>query len=250
MNNSDLEPPFQILYEKRACLCVVKPGGLLTQAPPHIDSLDSQIKQFVKTRDEKPGRIYLGVPHRLDRPVTGTMVFCRNVRAARRLSAQFRERTVTKIYWAFVAGHPDSEAGTWTDTIRKIPDVAQAEIAEADDPLSRETILHYQVLAKTEHGSLLEIQLETGRYHQIRIQCSSRGFPILGDLQYGSEVLFGPVTENLRERHIALHSRYLKFRHPMIGETVEVTADLTKHWSDILDWNPDWDLISGSVGNA
>lgn len=250
MSNSGLEPPFQILYEKRACLCVVKPGGLLTQAPPHIDSLDSQIKQFVKVRDEKPGRVYLGVPHRLDRPVTGAMVFCRNVRAARRLSDQFRQRTVTKIYWAYVAGHPEPNEGTWTDTIRKIPDIAQAEVSSIKDPLSREVILHYQVLAKTERGSLLEIRLETGRYHQIRIQCSSRGFPILGDALYGSDIPFGPTTENLRERHIALHARYLKFRHPMLDETVEVTASLTNHWKDIDSWNPNWETNSRKVENS
>ena len=125
---------FDILYEEGPCLVVVKPGGVATQAPPGIDSLEVRVKQFLRVRDSKPGNVYLGVPHRLDRPVSGVMVLARHVRAARRLSEQFEARTVRKTYWAVVEGKVSPDCGTWTDHLRKIPDAAQVEVVAPDHP--------------------------------------------------------------------------------------------------------------------
>ena len=179
---------FDILDEEGPCLVVAKPAGLLTQAPPYIDSLERRIKQFLKQRDEKPGRVYLGVPHRLDRPVSGVLVMARHVRAARRLSEQFERRMVDKTYWALLEGVVAGGEGTWIDAVRKIPDQAQAEIVAANDPDGRQAVLHYRVRQRWPTHTFVELTLETGRFHQIRIQAASRGWPVLGDLRYGASM--------------------------------------------------------------
>lgn len=221
---------FDILYEEGPCLVVAKPGGVLTQAPPGIDSLGVRIKSFLKVRDSKPGGVYLGVTHRLDRPVSGVMVFAKHVRAARRIAEQFQGRTVQKKYWAVVEGNVMPERGTWRDYTRKIPDVAQAELVEPGHPDGRVAVLHYRVMAHLNETTWLEIELETGRMHQIRVQAASRGHPALGDSQYGSSTAFGPQTDDPRGRWIALHARSLRFRHPMTRETVHQTAPLPEPW--------------------
>jgi 23S rRNA pseudouridine1911/1915/1917 synthase len=222
-----------ILYESGPCLVINKPSGVLTQAPPGIDSIERRIKDFLRTRDALEGNVYLGVPHRLDRPASGAMVFARHPRATRRLADQFEARTVEKTYWACVAGHVTLSAGTWQDTMWKVPDEPRAEILPEGDPRGRIGVLHYRVIAETEFGSVLEIQLETGRTHQVRIQAASRGFPLLGDSQYGSQVAFGEQFEDTRERAIALHARTLAFRHPATREQVSITAPLPSAWGEI-----------------
>ena len=112
---------FQILYEQGPCLVVRKPPGMLTQAPPGIDSLELQVKRFLQTREAKEHNLYLAVIHRLDRPVSGALVMARHVRAAQRLAEQFESRSVAKRYWAIVAGQVEPDTGTWTDHMRKVP---------------------------------------------------------------------------------------------------------------------------------
>jgi RluA family pseudouridine synthase len=226
MPNANLE----ILYEEGPCLAVNKPAGVLTQAPSGIDSLEFRIKDFLKARDHKPGNVYLGVPHRLDRPASGAMVFAKHVRAARRLAEQFESRVVRKIYWACVSGRLDEAEGTWEDFVRKVPDEPRAEIVPPDHPDGRKAILRYRTLAVASWGSWLEVELETGRMHQIRIQAASRGHALLGDAMYGSEAAFGQPHEDWRLRAIALHARTLEFRHPMTHEPVAVTAPVSADW--------------------
>jgi len=227
------EPAFQILYEAGPCLVVNKPFGLLTQAPPGIDSLEARIKAWLKERDQKPGNVYLGVPHRLDRPVSGAMVFARHARAARRISEQFEGRLVKKSYWACVQGCVSPEVGTWVDRLQKIQGEPRAQVVAADDPEGRPAVLHYRVLATGDFGSWLEIELETGRTHQVRVQAASRGYPVLGDAFYGATTGFGPAFDDERLRAIALHGRSLAFRHPMTQEMVEVTAPLPCEWQSL-----------------
>lgn len=224
---------FDILYEEGPCLAVVKPGGVATQAPPGIESLEVRVKQFLRIRDSKPGNIYLGIPHRLDRPVSGVLVMARHVRAARRLAEQFEARTVRKTYWAVVEGRVSPDCGTWTDHLRKVPDAAQVEIVAPDHAEARIAVLHYRVVAAHEHDSWLEIDLETGRMHQIRVQAAHRSHPILGDSQYGSLTPFGPATDDFRRRWIALHARRLEFRHPMTRQLVSQTAPLPPAWQTL-----------------
>ena len=244
----------EILYDNGPVLVVNKPAGLLTQAPAGIDSLEVRVKAFYGEREAKEGNIYLGLPHRLDRPVTGAIVFARHVRAAQRISMQFENRTVTKVYWAFVEGqvHGDVEAdeGTWTDHLHKRHGMAQAIVVPADDPRGKLAIMHWRVLARTEKrgrssfsvdekelrplfGTWLEVQLETGRTHQIRVQAASRGHAVVGDTQYGATQTFGEQFEDERLRAIALHARQLGFNHPMTGEPVDVVAPVPAAWQEL-----------------
>ena len=226
-------PGFEILHEEGPCLAVNKPPGLLTQAPPGIDSLETRIKDFLRQRENKTGNVYLGVPHRLDRPASGAIVFARHARAARRLAEQFEGRLVQKVYWAGVEGTVEPAAGTWTDLVRKIPDQPRAEILPDGHPEGRLAVLHYRGLASGPGGIWLEIELETGRMHQIRVQAASRGHPLLGDAMYGSAVPFGPQHEDPRLRAIALHARSLTFRDPMTREPITVTASPPEPWKGL-----------------
>ena len=137
-----------ILYDSGPCLVVNKPPGVLTQAPAGIDSLEVRVKEFYREREQKEGNIYLGLPHRLDRPVSGAIVFARHVRAAQRLATQFENRTVTKVYWAFVEGDVQPDEGTWTDHLHKRHGMAQAIVVPADDPRGKLAVMHYRVLAR------------------------------------------------------------------------------------------------------
>lgn len=222
-----------ILYEQGPCLVVVKPSGVLTQAPRGIDSMEARIKQFLKQREIKPGNVYLGVPHRLDRPVSGAMVFARHVRAARRLSEQFEARVVKKVYWAVLAGKVEPAEGTWRDFVRKVPEQPRAEVVRESAEGAREAVLHYRTLGQLAYGTWLEIELETGRMHQVRVQAAERGHSVLGDAMYGSTFAFGTQYEDHRLRAIALHARRLVLRHPMTHEVIDATAPLAEAWLEL-----------------
>ncbi len=227
--------PLEILYDEGPCLVLNKPAGLLTQAPRGIDSLEVRVKEFYRQREAKDAdaKVYLGLPHRIDRPVTGAIVFARHVRAARKLSSQFENRTVSKLYWAYVEGQVAPDEGTWTDYLHKRHGLAQSQVVEADHPAAKHAVLNYHVLWHGPMGSWLEIELETGRTHQIRIQSASRGHAVLGDEQYGSQAPFGEQFPELRDRAIALHARQLGFCHPMTGEPVDITAPLPATWDSL-----------------
>jgi len=227
------EAGFDILYEDGPCLAVAKPGGILTQAARGIDSLEVRVKEFLKARDEKEGNVYLGMVHRLDRPVSGVLVMGTNRRTARRLAEQFEGRMVHKVYWALVEGPIEGDSGTWHDHVRKIPDVAQAELVDENSPDAREAILKYQVIQRLDNLTWLQIQLETGRMHQIRVQASARGCPVVGDEQYGAKSTFGTEFEDVRQRSIGLHARELGFRQPKSWERVIVEAPLPPPWHDL-----------------
>ena len=231
--HSEFDPRLEIVLEDGPLLAVNKPAGLLTQAPPGIDSLEHRVKDFLTVRDHKPGRCYLGVPHRLDRPVSGVLLLAKHVRAARRLSEQFESRTVVKTYWAAVAGQPEDDAGTWVDYMKKVPHQPLAVIAKPIDPAAREAILHYRVLCRYDWGTWLEIKPETGRMHQIRLQSADRGFAILGDAQYGSSIPFGEQHDDARLRGIALHARTIEFLHPMTREPLTLKAPLPTAWHEL-----------------
>jgi RluA family pseudouridine synthase len=212
---------------------VNKPAGLLTQAPAGIDSLEVRIKAFYKKREEKQGNIYLGLPHRLDRPASGAIVFARHARAARKLAGQFEGRMVSKIYWAVVEGNVEPDEATWIDHLHKRHGMAAAIVVPADDPRGKLAVLRYRVLGRRPNTTWLEVELETGRTHQIRVQAASRGYPILGDEQYGAIQPFGVQHPDARMRAIALHARQLGFSHPMTGESVNVVAPVGPAWTEL-----------------
>jgi RluA family pseudouridine synthase len=224
---------FDILLEDEALLVVVKPSGIATQAPPGIESLESRIKTYLAGETREAAEIYLGIPHRLDRPVSGAMVFAKTHRAARNLAKQFERRKVRKLYWACVQGHVEPAAGTWADHLCKVYGQPKTMVVESTHPGAQQAVLHYRTIGRHRHGEWLEIELETGRTHQVRIQAASRGFPVLGDTHYGCEIPFGPQCDDWRERAIALHARSLSFLHPLLRTETILVAPPGESWEQI-----------------
>jgi 23S rRNA pseudouridine1911/1915/1917 synthase len=223
-----------ILFEDNHCVAVNKPAGLLTQGvPPGLPTLESRVKDYLRRRYHKPGNVYLGIPHRLDRPVSGAVVFARNTKAARRLAEQFQERQVAKVYWAAVEGDVRPAEGVWEDWLRKVPEEARAEPAGPDVPGAKRAVLHYRRLGDCRGGCLVELRPETGRMHQIRVQAALRGWPVQGDALYGARLPFGPPAELARDRAIALHGRSLTFLHPIRYEPLTVVAPLPEAWREV-----------------
>jgi RluA family pseudouridine synthase len=222
----------EVLLDDPPCLVVNKPGGLLTQSPPGIDSLEDQVRAQIQ-RGETAEDVYLGLPHRLDRPASGAVVMARTHRATRRLCDQFAGRSVDKRYWVLVEGELAEPAGTWQDLLRKIPGRPHVEVVPEGHPEGRLAVLDYRTLGVGPYGSWLELRLRTGRTHQIRVQCAHRGHPVLGDAQYGSTVAFGPLRDDPRDRWIALHARRLGFVHPTRREPVAVEAPLPRVWEPL-----------------
>jgi 23S rRNA pseudouridine1911/1915/1917 synthase len=224
-----------VLFEDNHCLAVNKPAALLTQGvPPGIPTLEAMAKAYLKEKYHKAGNVYLGIPHRLDRPVSGVVVFARNTKAARRLAEQFRGRQVVKIYWGIVEGDVQPAAGAWHDWVRKLKDEARSEIAAEGSDGAKPALLHYRVLQPCDGGTLVEFRPETGRMHQIRVQAACHGHPIRGDTLYGSRLPFGPAVELARDRIIALHARSLTFLHPIRYQPVTVEAAVPEEWQEFL----------------
>jgi 23S rRNA pseudouridine1911/1915/1917 synthase len=226
--------PLVVLLEDNHCLAVAKPAPLLTQGPPGVPTLEAMARAYLKERYAKAGRVYLGIPHRLDRPVSGVVLFARNTKAARRLAEQFQTRQVRKVYWAAVErsgrGDVPPAEGAWEDWLLKVKDEARSERVAPETPRARHARLRFRRLAERPDGALLEVEPETGRMHQIRVQAASRGWPVLGDALYGARQPFGPPAERPRDRLIALHARALTFLHPIRYEPVTVTAPLPVAW--------------------
>lgn len=225
---------FEWLYEEGPCFAVSKPCGLLTQAPPHIDSLERRLRAYLQERDQPTARIYLGLPHRLDRPVSGVLLFARHVRAARRLSRQFEQRTVDKTYWALLEGELADDEGQWVDYVRKVTDQPRGEVVDTRHPDARVAVLRYRVRDRVDGCSFVEIALETGRYHQIRLQCAARGHGVVGDHDYGATRSFGPSVADDRDRSIALHAQSIRFDHPMTHESRLVRAPVPDYWPEYV----------------
>src|SRR5205823_1731412 len=153
----DMAEPLIVLYEDNHCLAIAKPAGLLTQGvPPGLPTLEAMAKAYLKERYHKPGNVYLGIPHRLDRPVSGVVLFARSTKAAQRLAEQFRGRQVRKIYWAAVEGDVQPPEGTWEDWLLKVKEEARAERVTADTPGARLARSLYRRLQSIADGTLLE----------------------------------------------------------------------------------------------
>lgn len=227
-----------ILVDDKPLLAINKPPGLLTQGPPSANTtLESLVRQDIKDRQNKPGRVYLGIPHRLDRAVTGAILFATNSKGAARLAEIFRDRRVKKTYWAILQDPPDPAEGVLIDHIKKIDDVACAEIVPAGTPGAQEARLSYQIIGAVPGGWLVNIQPDTGRFHQIRVQFGSRGWSVLGDLLYGARQALSPDEVGWIDdgsdspiTPIALHSRELVLPHPIRFDELNITAPVPDYW--------------------
>lgn len=223
-------PPLHVLFEDHHLVVVNKPAPLLTQAPPGVPNLEELVRAYIKEKYAKPAGVYLGVPHRLDRPVSGVVCFARNTKAAQRVHAQFEDRTVRKVYWALVEGDVPGDAGVWDDYILKVEGEARAERGTEGQPGAKLATLEYRVLSRTGAQTHLELHPLTGRMHQLRVQSAWRGHPVLGDEWYGGARPFGPPAALPRDRVIALHARGLTFRHPFTKAELTVEAPVPGYW--------------------
>jgi 23S rRNA pseudouridine1911/1915/1917 synthase len=218
--------PLKILLEDNHLLAVIKPPGLATMGVAAGEpSLLTLAKDYLKKKYTKPGNVYLGVVSRLDEPVSGVVVFARTSKAAARLSEQFRSRSVEKIYWGVVEGRLEPPSGEWIDVVAKDETARRMRRVSAAAPEAREARLRYRRLKVLPAASLVEFELETGRKHQIRLQCSLHGHPILGDRKYGST---RPFPDG-----IALHARRLAFDHPITKARIELEASLPRSWRGV-----------------
>jgi 23S rRNA pseudouridine1911/1915/1917 synthase len=220
-----------VLFEDHHLIAVSKPAGVMTQAPAGVPSLEAEVKAYIKEKYAKPAGVYLGIPHRLDRPVSGVIVFCRNTKAAQRVHAQFQNHQVTKVYWALVEGVGVDDTGEWRDHVRKVGDEARAEIVPPDADGAKEAITAWRVLRRDADATLLELTPKTGRMHQLRVQAAVRGHPVVGDALYGSTRPFGPAAEPVRDRVIALHARRLVLEHPFRKVPVDLEAPVPDYWT-------------------
>ena len=202
MNKEDLE----ILYEDNHVIVVYKPANILSQGDATGDKdMLTIIKEYIKEKYHKPGNVYLGLVHRLDRPVQGIMVFAKSSKAASRLSSQIKKNEFSKHYLAVINGTIDAKKGTLSDYLIKKED-GYTEVTDKEH--GKEAILEYEVLKEKDNLSLVRIKLITGRHHQIRVQFASRGYPLVGDARYGK----------MQNIDICLCSYQLSFYHPTTKE--------------------------------
>jgi 23S rRNA pseudouridine1911/1915/1917 synthase len=213
----------EVLYEDNHLLVVNKPAALPTMGvSPDRPSLLTLAKDYIKHRYHKPGNVYLGILSRLDAPVTGVVLLARTSKAARRLTEQFRTRTVEKVYWALVEGSIRPAQGVCEDWLAQDERHRRMHIVGPTVAGAQQARLSYRRLAALEGTSLLEVILETGRKHQIRLQLAERGWPVLGDCKYGSR---RPWPSG-----IALHARRLVVAHPIGGDSLTFEAPPPDAW--------------------
>jgi 23S rRNA pseudouridine1911/1915/1917 synthase len=243
-SNPVTEPSLPILLEDHHFIAVNKPAPLSTQAPSGIDSLEARVRHFIKVAYSKPAGVYLGIPHRLDRPVSGVVVFARNSKAAARLAEQFQQHSVRKTYWAVVEGVVPEDSGIWRDWLRKIPDEPRGETTSEGEPGAKSAETAFRVLLRAGNRTWLELLPKTGRMHQLRLQTSTRGFPVVGDRTYGSSAGFGPVGDQPWDWCMALHARSLEFDHPFRKNRLTVVAPVPEVWATSF---PEFDFTSEAV---
>jgi len=208
----------QILFEDNHLLIVNKAPGEICQGDKTGDEpLPEKLKAFLKQRDEKPGNVFLGVVHRLDRPVSGVVILAKTSKALERMNAQIRDRELEKTYWAIVPKRPDPAEGRLEHWLIKDQANNRSKIVRENTSGAKLAILNYSLRASLERYHLVEVSLETGRHHQIRVQLAAIGCPIRGDLKYGSK-------RSNDDGSVSLHAARLRFVHPVRKETIEVTA--------------------------
>ncbi|GAA3604889.1 RluA family pseudouridine synthase [Flavivirga amylovorans] len=212
----------QVLYEDNHIIVVNKRAGDIVQGDKTGDKpLSDVVKEYIKDKYNKPGNVYLGVVHRLDRPTTGLVIFAKTSKVLPRLNKLFLSKDIKKTYWAIVKNKPLKTEDSLINWLKKNPknNKSTAYIKEVKD--SKKAILHYKILKKLDNYYLLEINLETGRHHQIRSQLSNIGCPIKGDLKYGFD-------RSNKDASIHLHARHIEFIHPVKKEPITISTPLPK----------------------
>ncbi len=209
-----------ILYEDNHLIIINKHCGEIVQADKTGDvTMEQTVKDFLKRKYNKPGEVFLGVVHRLDRPVSGAVIFARTTKAQIRLNQMFKEKLVKKTYWAIVKDLPPAQSGTLVHYLMRNTQTNRSHAYLKEWRGSKKAVLHYRHVASSDRYHLLEIDLETGRHHQIRCQLAAIGCPIRGDLKYG-------YPRSNPDGSISLHARKIRFKHPVKDEEIDLVASL------------------------
>lgn len=217
----------QVLYEDNHIIIVNKRSGEIVQGDKTGDkTLGDAVKEYIKEHYAKPGNVFLGVVHRLDRPVSGIVVFARTSKALSRLNTMFRDGDVHKTYWAVTKNSPAEPEATLTNWLTRNEKQNKSYAYDREVPGSKKAVLHYKVIGRSDNYNLLEVNLMTGRHHQIRCQLANIGCPIKGDLKYGAR-------RSNPDGSISLLARKVEFVHPVSKETISVEAPLPEDglWS-------------------
>lgn len=216
-----------VLFEDNHLIIVNKQAGDITQGDKTGDKpLSDVVKEYVKDKYNKPGNVFIGTVHRLDRPTSGAVIFARTSKALERLNKMLRDKTINKTYWALVKIAPKNETDSLVNFLKKDTKKNKSFVYKKEIEGSKNAILHYKTKQKLDNYTLLEIDLETGRHHQIRTQLAHIGSPIKGDLKYG-------FNRSNKDGSISLHARKITFLHPVSKEEVTVTAPTP----DDVIWN-------------
>ena len=221
----------EILFEDNHLLIVNKKSGDIVQGDKTGDKpLSEVVKEYIKEKYNKPGEVFLGVVHRLDRPTSGIIIFARTSKALERLNKMLRDRVISKTYWAIIKNNPKEVKGTLIHFLKKNPKNNKSTVFKKEAVGSKKAILNYTILRNLENYSLLEIDLETGRHHQIRAQLSFIGSPIKGDLKYGA-------SRSNKDGSIHLHARKINFTHPVSKKIITITAPTPNEviWNACMD---------------
>ena len=210
--------PLSILFEDNHLVLVNKISGDIVQSDKTGDKpLVDKVKEYLKEKYNKPGEVFLGIPHRIDRPTTGIVIFCRNSRSLERINQMFKDKAIKKTYWAIVKNKPPAESGKLVHYMKRNEQQNKSYASDEEKPGSQRAELDYQIIARGDRYFLLQIDLHTGRHHQIRAQLSKIGSPIKGDLKYGYE-------RSNEDASISLHARKVEFLHPSKKEPMSVIA--------------------------
>lgn len=208
----------EILYEDNHLIAVNKPAGLLVQGDKTGDeTLADLVKAYIKKTKNKPGDVYLGIVHRLDRPVSGVVLFAKTSKALVRLNKMFAERETKKVYWAVVTKRPEQEKGKLVHWLRKDQEKNRSKALNNEAKYTKYAELNYKMLRASDRYTLLEVYPKTGRHHQIRVQLAKMGCSIKGDLKYGA-------PRNNQDASIHLHARRLELMHPVKKEPISIQA--------------------------
>lgn len=208
----------EIVYEDNHVIVVSKSAGEIVQGDKTGDKpLSEFVKEYLKTKYSKPGNVFCGVVHRIDRPVSGLVIFARTSKALTRLNEMLRKNEIHKTYWAMVEGHPEQEEGTLECWMYSDGRMNKSFVCGPDHPEAKKAVLKYRTVAKGERYSILEVELITGRKHQIRLQLSRMGHPIQGDLKYGAR-------RSNPDGGISLIAKEIDFIHPVSKERIHLTV--------------------------